>query len=160
MHSNSVERPVFSLRSRLIAVRRLSTYVLIQALVVSTALGASLHVHEYAGHDHPEHHHGPASHEHRPATAADHDHHAETADHDLQAVQADSCDPGHHAVAMTMGCAQVPQLHLPIAELPSPTVVVPAAPVQSVAPVTDVRVHGPPFDSRIPARAPPLTPQV
>jgi hypothetical protein len=60
---------------------------------------------------------------------------------------------------VTMGCAPLPQLHLAIAELPSPTVVVPAAPVQSVAPVTDVRVHGPPFDSRIPARAPPLSPQ-
>jgi hypothetical protein len=59
-----------------------------------------------------------------------------------------------------MGCAPVPQLHLAIAELPSPTVVGPAAPVQSVAPVTDVRVHGPPFDCRIPARAPPFTPQV
>jgi hypothetical protein len=57
-----------------------------------------------------------------------------------------------------MGCAQVPQLHVDIAELPGPTVLVPAAPVQPVASVTDVRVHGPPFDPRIPSRAPPLTP--
>ena len=140
-------------------MRRLLAFVLIQALVVSTALGASLHVHEYAGHDHPEHHHGPASHEHHQTAIADDDHHDETEAHGLPAIQADSCDPGHHAVAVTMGCAQVPQLHIAIAELPSPTVVVPAAPVQSVAPVRDVRVHGPPFDSRIPARAPPLTPQ-
>ncbi len=143
--------------SRLIPVRRLVACALVQALVVSTAAGASLHVHEYLGHDHPEHHHGPASHDHQ--AIADDDHHDETEDHDLPAVQADSCDPGHHAVAVTMGCAHVPQLHIAIAELPSPTVVVPAAPVQSVAPVRDVRVHGPPFDSRIPARAPPLTPQ-
>jgi hypothetical protein len=148
----------FSLRSRLFAVRRLLAFVLLQALVVSTAWGASLHVHEYLGHDHPEHHHGPASHEHHQAAIADDDHHDETEDHGLPALQADSCDPGHHAVAVTMGCAQVPQLHAAIAELPSPTVVVPAAPVQSVAAVRDVRVHGPPFDSRIPARAPPLTP--
>jgi hypothetical protein len=120
--------------------------------------GASLHVHEYLGHDHPEHHHGPASHEHHQAIADD-DHHEETEDHGLPAFQADSCDPGHHAVAVTMGCAQVSQLQIAIAELPSPTVVVPAAPVQSVVPVRDVRVHGPPFDSRIPARAPPITPQ-
>ena len=150
----------FSLRSRLFAVRRLLAFALIQALVASTASGASLHVHEYAGHDHPEHQHGPASHEHHPAAVTENDHHAETEDHGLPAFQADSCDPGHHAVAVTIGGAQVPQLHLAIAVLPSPTLVVPAAPVQSVAPVTDVRVHGPPFDSRLPARAPPLTPQV
>jgi hypothetical protein len=149
---------VFLPRSRLFAVRRLLALVLIQALVVSTALGASLHVHEYAGHDHPEHHHGPASHEHHQAAIADDDHHQETEDHGLLAFHADSCDPGRHAVAVTMGCAQVPQLQIVIAELPSPTVVVPAAPVQSVAPVTDVRVHGPPFDPRIRSRAPPLPP--
>ena len=140
-------------------MRRLLACVLIQALVGSTAWGASLHVHKYAGHDHPEHHHGPASHEHHQAAVADAEHHTEAEDHDLPTFQADSCDPRHHAVAVTMGCAPLPQLHLAIAELPSPTVVVPAAPVQSVAPVTDVRVHGPPFDSRIPARAPPLSPQ-
>jgi hypothetical protein len=150
----------FSLRSRLFGVRRLLAIVLIQALVASTALTASLHVHEYTGHDHPEHHHSPASHEHHQAAVADDDHHAETEDHGVPAFQADSCDPGNHAVAVTMGCAQVPQLHLAIAELPSPTITAPAAPVQSVAPVRDVRVHGPPFDSRIPARAPPFTPQV
>ena len=151
-------RGPFSLRSRLFAVRRLLAFVLIQALVVSTALGTSLHVHEYVGHDHPEHHHGPASHEHHPAAIAENDHHDETEDHGLTALPADSCDPARHAVAVAMGCAQVSQLHIAISELPSPTVVVPAAPVQSVAPVRDVRVHGPPFDSRIPARAPPFTP--
>jgi hypothetical protein len=32
-----------------------------------------------------------------------------------------------------------------------------AAPVHSAVAVTEVRVHGPPFDPRIPSRAPPLT---
>ena len=140
-------------------MRRFIACALVQALVVSTAAGASLHVHEYLGHDHPEHHHGPASHEHHPAAIADDDHHDDSEDHGLPALQADSCNPGQHAVAVTMGCAPVPPLHIAVAELPSPTVVVPAAPVQCVARVTDVRVHGPPFDSRIPARAPPFTPQ-
>jgi hypothetical protein len=140
-------------------VRRLVVCALVQALIVSTAAGASLHVHEYLSHDHPEHHHGPASHVHHQAAIADHDHHDNTEDDGLPTLQADSCDPGDHAVAFTMGCAQVPQLPDAIAELPSPTVVVPVASGQSVAPVRDVRVHGPPFDSRIPARAPPLTPQ-
>ena len=44
-------------------MRRLLAFVLIQALVVSTAVGASLHVHEPLGHDHPDHHHGPATHD-------------------------------------------------------------------------------------------------
>ena len=145
--------------SRLIAVRRLVACAIVQALVLSTAAEASLHVHEYLGHDHPEHHHGPASHEHHHAAIADDDHHDETEDHDIPALQADACDPGQHAVAVRMGCAQAPPLHLDIAELPGPPILVPAAPVQSVAPVTDVRVHGPPFDSRIPARAPPVTSQ-
>jgi hypothetical protein len=139
-------------------VPRLVAFVLIQAMVVSTAAGVSLHVHEYLGHDHPEHHHGPASHEHYHAAIADDDHHDETEDHSLPTLQVDSCDPGQHAVTVTMGCAKVPQWHVDIAALPGPTVFVPAAPVQSVAPVTDVRVHGPPFDPRIPSRAPPLTP--
>ena len=140
-------------------MRRLVACALVQALVVSTAMGASLHVHEYLGHVHPEHHHGPASHEHHQAAIADDHHHDDPEDHGLPVLQADSCDPGHHTVAVTMSCAQVPPLHVDIAELPGPTVVVPAALLQSAVPVTDVRVHGPPFDSRIPARAPHLTPQ-
>jgi hypothetical protein len=153
------EPPPLSARveSRLVVVRRLVAYALVQALVISTAMGASLHVHEYLGHDHPEHHHGPASHEHHHSAIVDDDHHDETDDRGLPALQAESCDPGQHAVAVTMGCAHVPQLYVDIAELPGPTVLVPTAPVHSVAPVTDVRVHGPPFDSRIPSRAPPLT---
>ena len=139
-------------------MRRFVACAIVQALVVSTAAGVSLHVHEYLGHDHPEHHHGPASHDHHHTAIADNDHGDETEDHSLTAFQADSCDPGQHAVAVTMGYAQVPQLYVDIAEQTGPTGGVPAEPVESVAPVTDVRVHGPPFDPRIPSRAPPLTP--
>ena len=120
-------------------------------------MGAVQHVHEYLGHDHPEHHHGPASHEHHHSAVAGHDHHSVAEDHDPPALQADSCNPGRHAVAVTMGCAQLPQVHVDVAELPGPTVIDSAAPVHSAAPVTDVRVHGPPFDVRVPARAPPLS---
>jgi hypothetical protein len=114
-------------------VRRLVACALVQALVVSTAAGASLHVHEHLGHDHPEHHHGPASHEHHHAAIADEDHHDETEDHDLPTLRADSCDSGQHAVVVRMGCAQVPPLHVDIAELTGPPILVPAAPVESVA---------------------------
>jgi hypothetical protein len=138
-------------------VRRLVACAVVQALVVSTSLGASLHVHKYLGHDHPEHHHGP-SHEHHHLAIADDDHHDDDSEEiGLPELQARSCDPGQHAVAVTMACAQAPQLHVQNAELPGPTVLVPAAPIRAVTPVTDVRVHGPPFESRIPSRGPPLT---
>jgi hypothetical protein len=57
-----------------------------------------------------------------------------------------------------MGCARIPQAHVDLAELPGPTFAVPGAPIRSAVPITDVRVHGPPFDARTPSRAPPLTP--
>jgi hypothetical protein len=138
-------------------VRRVLALVLAQALVVSASVGSSLHVHEYVGHDHPDHHHGPASHEHHHSALAGGADHFASEDHDVPAFQEDSCDPGRHAVALTMGCAQVPQVHVDIAELPSPSVSMPAVPVKSAVAVTDVRVHGPPFDPRVPSRAPPLT---
>jgi hypothetical protein len=144
-------------RSRLIGVRRLVGLLLAHSLVVSSAMASSMHVHEYADHDHPEHHHGLASHEHKHAAPAEQDHHS-PADDDHPAFQAESCDPGRHAVATTLGRAQIPHAHVDLGELPGPTFIVPAAPIRSATPVVDVRVHGPPFDARVPARAPPLTP--
>jgi hypothetical protein len=76
------------------SVRRLVTLVLAQALVVSWTMATSLHVHEYVGHDHPDHHHGPASHEHQHSGSAEQDHHAPAEDEDHPAIQAESCDPG------------------------------------------------------------------
>jgi hypothetical protein len=122
-------------------------------------MASSMHVHEYAAHDHPDHHHGPASHEHKHSVLAEQDHHS-PADDDHQALLAESCDPGRHAIATTLGWAQVPQAHVDLGELPGPTIIAPAAPIRSATPVIDVRVHGPPFDARIPARAPPLTPRL
>jgi hypothetical protein len=140
-------------------VRRLVAFVLVQTLVVSTAMGSSVHVHEYIGHDHPDHHHGPASHEHHhSALAVQDDHHSDAVDADHPVMEGETCDAGRHAVAITLGCAQVPQLQVDIADLPGSTVLVPIAPVRSIASVTEVRVHGPPRDLRVPARAPPLAP--
>ena len=136
-------------------MRRLVALALVQALVLSTASASSLHVHEYAGHDHPEHRHGPASHEHFHSEIADYYTSADDGRHPW--VQAESCEPGQHAVAVTMGCAQVPQVQVDVAELPGPATLTLASPGRSAASVGDVRVHGPPFDPEIPARAPPLT---
>ena len=136
-------------------MRRLVGLLLAHSMVASAAMASSMHVHEYAEHDHPEHHHGPASHEHEHPAPADLDHHSPT-DDDHPAWQAESCDPGRHAVSSTLGCAQVPQARVDLGELPGPTFIIPAAPIRSATPVIDVRVHGPPSDPRVPARAPPL----
>jgi hypothetical protein len=136
-------------------VRRVVAYALALALVVSSATVSSLHVHEYVGHDHPDHHHGPATHEHEHSTLAYREHH--TSPENAPAMQVESCDPGRHAVSVSLGCAYVRQVHVDLAELPGPTLAVPTAAIRSAVPFTDVRVHGPPFDARIPSRAPPLT---
>jgi hypothetical protein len=138
-------------------VRRLVAFALIQALAVSTSMAASLHVHEYLGHDHPDHHHGPASHDHQQPPTVDRDHHAHADDEDHPAWQADPCEPGRHATGVSMTCACVPQAHVDLAEVPQLSLVRPIAPARAAVAVIDVRVHGPPFDARIPARAPPVS---
>jgi hypothetical protein len=138
-------------------VRQLLAFVLIQALVVSTALGASLHVHDYLDHDHPDHHHGPSAHDHHHQTPA-HDHHSVSDDDHAPSIQGESCDPGRHAVSVGLGCAFMSQLHVDLGIVPGHTFMVPGMAVESAVRPRDVRVHGPPFDRRSPPRAPPLTP--
>ena len=135
-------------------MRRLVALVLVQALAVSTATASSLHVHEYLGHDHSEHHHGPASHEHHDPELPDSDHPVASVDEDHPEMEAVPCDPGRHAVAFTL-CAYVPQVHIDIADAAGPTVAAPLAAIGSATPITDIRVHGPPSHVRIPSRAPP-----
>jgi hypothetical protein len=137
-------------------VRRLVVFVVVQALAVSTSMSSSLHVHQYFGHDHPDHHHGPAAHRHDHPAVVDRDHHADPADDEPAAWQAERCEPGQHAVSVSMSCACIAHGHVDFAELYGPTVAVPGAPIRSAVQFTDVRVHGPPFDGRIPARAPPV----
>ena len=130
--------------------------VLVQALAVSTATGSSLHVHEYSGHDHPEHHHGPASHEHYAPGLPESDDHVASGDEDHPEMAALPCDPGRHAVELTLGRSHVAQIHIEIADAAGPAVAAPLAATGSATPITDVRVHGPPSHVRIPSRAPPL----
>ena len=119
-------------------------------LVLASTSGqvSALHIHAYTDHDHPEHHHGLAAHEHHRSAP----HHDE--DHD--AVHLESCDPGQHAVSVTMGCAPVPHVDAIDAQCANSSLVEPLVPVRSVQPFTDVRVHGPPPLTQAPPRAPPL----
>lgn len=136
-------------------MRPLVALVLGCALVASSTTASSLHIHEYAGHDHPDHHHGPAAHEHDHSEPVHPEHHAD--DHQ-PAIEAESCNPSRHAVSFSIGCIYVPQMQVVLAELPGPPVALQSGPMRSAVPITDVRVHGPPFDARIPSRAPPVIP--
>jgi hypothetical protein len=142
-------------------VRRSLAALLIVALVAVPAAVATLHTHDYAEHDHPEHHHGPSSHEHgHPqlsalAAAADH---AVADVTDPPVARLESCDPGGHVAAVTFNCAPAPQLHLTLAEVSTTSRGLPVLRLSAAVGLTDVRVHGPPGEARIPARAPPLTP--
>jgi hypothetical protein len=57
-----------------------------------------------------------------------------------------------------VGCAFASQLNLALGVSPAPTFMVPSLPSKPAVRPRDVRAHGPPFDIRIPSRAPPLTP--
>jgi hypothetical protein len=163
-----------------VAVRRLLSLVLALLVAVSSASLSSLHVHAYGEHDHPEHRHGPASHGHdhdhgslapAPASAVvddhhdDHQLHGDADDHSddgdddagVEAVRIEACDAGDHAISIPGVAAPLPQVHAQLAVLPGAIVVARTAPVRLALAPMDVRVHGPPPDTRLPARAPPLT---
>lgn len=128
-------------------VRRLVAILLGLAVVSSAGLMPATHIHRYADHDHPEHHHGPAIHEHRRAQALPND----------GLPQWTTCDPGQHAVSLTVGCAAVPLTQIVEAESSSATVLPSLVRLQPARELTDVRVHGPPPRTQAPPRAPPLT---
>lgn len=136
-------------------MRRFLALVVAAALVSASVSAASLHVHEYLDHDHPEHHHGPASHHHPPGGAADLDHDSADDGHHLS-VEAASCDAGRHVAAVRTACASVPRVHVDLAEVPGPSFAILATPGRCRVRITDTRVHGPPFLRQLPARAPPV----
>jgi hypothetical protein len=157
-----------SARSRLVSVSRLLSLLVALTVAGSSAAPASLHVHGYGGgHDHPEHRHGPASHshDHDHGVAAsvsgerehhdDHDTHGD--DRDLDAVRIEACDAGDHAVRIPGAAAPRPHVHLQLAVLSDAIAIAPATPARLTLAPIEVRVHGPPTDMRLPARAPPLT---
>lgn len=134
-------------------MRRLVAIVLALTLAeFSTA--ASPHVHVYLGHDHPDHHHGPATHEHE-RVLRDHAHSGEAAAR-IPAARPESCNPGRHAVGARAGVVSVACQQIDGAVLPGPAVGDPSPAMTSALPVTDVRVHGPPNGVRLPSRAPPV----
>lgn len=147
-------------------MRRLLALVLALTVAGSSAAVSSMHVHAYGGHDHHEHQHGPASHRHdhdhqAPAIAAADHHH----DHGLhgdgddggETLRIEACNAGDHEIRMPRAAAPLPRVYLQLAVLPGAIAVAPATPIRLTLAPIDVRVHGPPPDTRLPARAPPQT---
>lgn len=133
------------------SVQRLVATLLGFAFVGVAAQGSALHTHSYASHGHPEHRHGPAAHEH-PQPAPHHDEHE---DHD--AVHLESCDPGQHAVSVTIACPPLPRVDALAGQSEHAASVDRLVLLSAVHPVRDVRVHGPPSRTQTAPRAPPLT---
>jgi hypothetical protein len=129
-------------------VQRFVTILL--GFVMASASGqvSPLHIHQYTGHDHPEHHHGLAAHEHHRSVPHQ--------DNDDDVVHMEPCDPGQHAVSITMGSAPLPQANALDVECANPSVLELLVPLRSVHRFADVRVHGPPPLTQVPPRAPPL----
>ncbi len=106
---------------------------------------AAVHVHVYSGHDHVDHHHGPATHDHhRPATSS----------HDGDS-RLSSCDPAAHAVFLRVATtAATAAVIVPFAAVELYVLAPDSARCGAMSPI-DVRQHSPPgFTPRSP-RAPP-----
>jgi hypothetical protein len=140
-------------------VRRSLAVLLAAALSLAPVAATSLHVHTYVGHDHPEHHHGPAVHDHHSFPLAPHADHETVDSHDEAgtAVTPDACDPGDHAAAVKIACADRSAVHATLAELPRRPIVSPSMRPSRPLAITDTRAHSPPAGPCLPARAPPLT---
>jgi hypothetical protein len=138
-------------------VRRLLALVLAVATFSSVGTVASLHVHEYVGHDHPEHHHGLAVHDHDADSRIEGGHHGDVDDDHELSIEAVSCRAGRHAVGIRTTWTNVHQVHVDLAEIPGPALVIPAPLNRPGFAITDVRVHGPPSLRQLPARAPPVS---
>ena len=122
------------------------------AIALTSGSAALQHVHAYTDHDHAEHHHGPASHGH---TAVTHQHDSASHSPD-EAARLEGCDPGEHAVSVTItyvaphpGDAPVPVTLDTIVAPP------PERAWRHVVP-SDVRAHSPPRLTDAPLRAPPV----
>jgi hypothetical protein len=108
-----------------------------------------MHVHADAGHDHPEHHHGPAAHSH-----AD-DQGAHTRQVPAQRSMA-ACHAGDHEVLVRAASIVAKPFEDGLVALPASSS--PATEVRRSIRIrhADVRVHGPPPHTPSSPRAPPV----
>jgi len=130
-------------------VHRVLAALVAVAMLSTSGSAVWQHVHAYAGHDHPDHHHGPASHSH----VADRHTRAESQD---ETARLEGCDPGEHAVSVVFTYVAPQPDHAPVPVVLATLVVPrPEQPWREVVP-SDVRAHSPPRLTDAPLRAPPL----
>jgi hypothetical protein len=113
-----------------------------------------LHVHAYEGHDHPDHHHGPAAHSHD--ALIDHADHTATAPADQGSVRLGSCDPSEHVVPFAFTCVSPTVHHVLGVGTAVPAVLAPNVLRCCRILPRDVRAHSPPRLTDAPLRAPPV----
>lgn len=126
-------------------MHRLTNGLVAVAFVAISVSAPTLHTHAYGDHDHPEHRHGLAMHEHHGLSR-----HATD-----DTVRVEDCDPGQHAVAVSLRC--VPPPHVPTVDAVDtvPAVIEPDLTATVRVSLADVRAHGPPLLVRTSPRAPP-----
>jgi hypothetical protein len=130
-------------------VRRLILTLASVALLAASGSLPLLHIHVYAEHDHPSHHHGPAFHTHGHAT---NDHHRPG---DPPVARFAPCEADAHVLSLTaVAATPIPQsVEVEAAPLaPFVLTPVPAPPLQAR---DEVRAHSPPGLTDSPLRAPP-----
>lgn len=127
-------------------MRRVLFACLAIVMLWSSTGRASMHVHAYTGHDHVDHHHGPATH--------DHDRHA-PANGDGERFP--SCDPGAHAIFLASATTTVPTAAVFSVPFDSVELYAVAPECACCGPVyaIDVRQHSPPRCTPQSPRAPP-----
>jgi len=118
------------------------------AIVMAWALArpVPVHVHAYSGHDHADHHHGPATHDHHPPATTSHD-----GDSRLS-----SCDPATHVVFLRVATTTAQAtVTVPFAVFGLYVLASDSARSGAMSSI-DVRQHSPPCFSPRSPRAPPF----
>jgi hypothetical protein len=133
-------------------VHRLITIVACVALLAGNESLPLLHVHAYADHDHPAHHHGPAFHG-RAHDAADH-HASATAPRGPQVAP---CEPDAHLLSLRAVAATQPPQHVHVAAAPVALFAFTRVLTPPLGARDEVRAHSPPGLTDSPLRAPPAS---
>ena len=129
---------------------RLITVLACAALLVGNELLPLLHVHVYADHDHPTHHHGPAFHDHAPSAV---DHHASAGS--STGAHFAPCEPDAHVLSLRAVAATPTPLSVHIAASPVAPFLVSEVSEPLLESRDEVRTHSPPGLTDSPLRAPP-----
>jgi hypothetical protein len=131
-------------------VNRLITILACAVLLVGNESLPLLHVHVYADHDHPAHHHGPAFHSHGHSA---NDHHTPATTSPRARVA--PCEPDAHVLSLAAVAATPSPQHVQAAAASPTPFLFTAVPPPPIEARDEVRAHSPPGLTDSPLRAPP-----